>query len=663
MTVIAHYSRRNAFGLNQSWQTWNSNLTINSSGELELTSGSGTRLMAKSPLSLGTTQYFTIYLKKPGNPSSSNPIIAPLDSGGSSAWRIRLGSTGTLLLDNASNSNLGTISALSNDTLYRIELVMTTTTYDMRVYVGETGTQHGSTLSGSSTLGLVTNFRWGQANSTPTVPAVVIPKLAMGDAAIGQFDDRADAAGDTVMFIGDSKFDMDSDQSSTTPADGPDLIGDALEVVGWDLSNAVLYSMGGKRIAVADNAGKTFAQNYADLKNQLGAAPTYLFIELGTNDRAQSDSTINADIDTALAAVDSSVYIYVVGLTSKVSASSDDIRVNGLWAAKLATRGDGEVLDWDSYIHGLDGGANPGDYFIAGDSTHLSYLGNSTKATWMASILVPDAPEGTGSLAYGFALTGAGEIAPEGTGTLAHTWAVSGAGETTREGTGALTHAWGLTGAGETTSEGTGTLGHAWALTGSGQASPEGTGGLTHAWALTGAGESAREGTGTLDHSWTLAGTGESAREGTGSLAYGFALSGASSSIPGGSGSLGYGFSLAGSGSKPSKGTGAISHGWTLAGDGATDHEGAGQLGYAFSLSGTGSTVGGGTGALIHVWTLTGAGSTNPQGGGTLTHGWSLAGTGEGVPPSPFPAVLTLTAGGTVLTLTGTSPVLTLEAS
>lgn len=373
-TPVRQWTGDSVFGLDSTFQECNPAILWTTDRTLSF-GGTGTRLLRYSPLGLTGYHEVTFYLKKTGNPSSSNPIIAPLTSGGASAYRIRLSSTGTLIVDNSSNAAVGSATtALSDNVWYRVEYTANTTVFELKVFTVSTGVQLGATVGGSSTFGAVDNWRMGQVSSSPNIPTFEVDKIAIWDEA-GQnrvIADGATATGLSVAVIGDSRTNMAPD-ASTIFGEGQELVGAAFVAAGIDLNNVYFWGVGGKRMTVADLTGKTFANNYADAVAMLGGHPDVVVAHLGKNDEAQNDATINGYLSTLNGIIDSSVFVRWIGETSRATASADDTRVNGLVSSALATRGNAEHVDWDSVIRALDGGSNPSSYWQ--DSTHPTHTG------------------------------------------------------------------------------------------------------------------------------------------------------------------------------------------------------------------------------------------------------------------------------------------------
>ncbi|MCE0510832.1 SGNH/GDSL hydrolase family protein [Microbacterium sp. KKR3/1] len=398
-----------------------------------VTSSAATKIIGKSPLGSPSTTYFGFRYRATGNPSSSQVILHPFTSGGSTSFRLRRGSTGTIILDGASSNGLDTSSVTATNTDYAITGSVSATAASVTITAAD-GTTVIDTISATNTFGLVDNWRMGQIGSSPALPDWLFRMLLVSDTPVtaAMVLETPDALGATqVGIIGDSNMGGLGDNS---------YYYDAFVDAGLSTRDVYFWGVGGKRIAVADLTGKTAANNIADATAWLGSIDTWV-IALGTNDRPQSDSTINADIDTLLTAIGGTAKIIWIGLTSKATASTDDIRVNGLIQAKLTARGNAEFADWDTYIRGIDGGANPSPYWLTTDSTHMTPLGYEVRSAYVASLLVDDTPvdvDGTGVLTLSGSASRTVTVGRSATATLGVSGAASVTVAVDRSGSGAL---------------------------------------------------------------------------------------------------------------------------------------------------------------------------------------------------------------------------------
>lgn len=387
MTVLFKWSGDDVGGFDHEATAFNPAFTYSQDGDNAslLFTPAGAAFMGKSPLGSPDTVAGRFALKLSAYPSASNPILAPLASGGASAWRIRLSSTGTLIVDNQSSAAVGTSAAIPLNQWVLVKFLATATTFNLRIYDAKRGgALIGAEVSATNTFGLMDNLRLGQGTGTPVIPPYRIDDLLITDDATWLPEPTAPVAISTPVLgiIGDSL-------TSMSGANGSYLYNSLVDA-GLSTRNTYLWGVGGKRIAVADLTGKTSAQNIQDAKNQFGTIDTWI-VALGTNDRPQVDATVNAAIDTILDSIGAGPKVIWIGLTSKGSASADDIRLNGLIQAKLAARGNAEFADWDAHIRAIDGGSNPSPYWLTTDATHMTPAGYEIRADYYVAQLVTPA--------------------------------------------------------------------------------------------------------------------------------------------------------------------------------------------------------------------------------------------------------------------------------
>lgn len=360
----------------------------------KVTSSAATKIIGKSPLGSPTTTYFGFRYRASGNPASSQVFLHPFTSAGATSFRLRRSSTGTIILDGASTNSLDTSSVTAINTDYAFIGSASATSVSITIYAAD-GVTVIDTISATNTFGLVDNWRMGQIGTTPALPDWYFRMLLVGDTPITAADVLA-----TPTTLGTTRIGVVSDSNGFENGAGPTHYFDAFTTAGVDTRGIYYGGVGGKRIAVADLTGKTGPNNVADAQAWLGTIGTWI-VALGTNDRPQSDATINADIDTLLAAIGAGPKVIWIGLTSKATASTDDIRVNNLIQAKLTARGNAVFADWDAHIRAIDGGSNPSPYWLTTDSTHMTALGYAERAAFYVDQLADDAPvevDGTGTL-------------------------------------------------------------------------------------------------------------------------------------------------------------------------------------------------------------------------------------------------------------------------
>lgn len=376
MATLLKWSGDDVGGYDSELNSLHPNMVYDQEGDNAslLVSPSGVTMLSKNPIGspAATSGRFSIRLS--GYPEFSNPIVVPLDGAGQIAWRLRLSSTGTLIIDNAENTQVGVTAPIPLNTWALVKWQATATQISVRLYDQKRGGDLiGSEVVASSEFGLVNNFRIGQINNTPVIPPFHLDDILLTDTAEWAADPVAPAPleGPTVAIIGDSL---------TAMGDG-DFLYNALDGAQMPTRPVYVWGVGGKRISATDAAGKTTMQNIQDARNMLGTVDTWI-IALGTNDRPQNDSAVLDSIDTVLDAIGPSGRVVWIGLTSKGAASPDDVRLNGLIQSRLAERPDSTFADWDAHIRGLDGGDPNSELWSPDDYTHMSAGGYAVRANF-----------------------------------------------------------------------------------------------------------------------------------------------------------------------------------------------------------------------------------------------------------------------------------------
>jgi hypothetical protein len=418
---------------------------------LRVTGSGATKIFGKSPLGEPSTTYFRFRYRKTGNPSSGGVFLHPFTSGGATAFRLRVGSTGTIILDGASTNGLDTSSALANDTTYILVGQVSTSAASVTIYAND-GTTVIDTIAATNTFGLVDNWRMGQIGNSPTIPDYYVTDLVVATTS-GEANSTIpaptaiDGGFPRVAIIGDSLTAMSG-------ANGAYIYTELVNH-GFPPQNVYLWGVGGKKIADADLTTRTTAQNITDAVVQLGGIDVAI-LALGTNDRPSNNATVDAALSTAIGALTSAapdVDLHWIGLTSKQSASTDDTRVNGRIQNAL-TGGVGTFWDWDAYIRAIDGGANPSPLWLTTDNTHMTSTGYPYRAEYYVDIFATSAPEeheGEAALDVTVALTADGSPTVGDTATLTATATLTGAGAPTLAGSATLTAAGTLSAVGSPT--------------------------------------------------------------------------------------------------------------------------------------------------------------------------------------------------------------------
>ncbi len=411
MTNDRKLSLDNRGGLDSTFQlcspliTWDS--TASDGHPRVKVSPSGVTIAAYSPLGNQAicTQAWEIELT--GTPTGSNVIVGPLDSSGAAAYRLLLTSGRVVQPRDAANATTGTVGtgpALAIGTRYRLEWTVTPTVLTLKVFLAETATQVGSTVTQTSTFGATDNFRYGQLNASPNLPPYYIYDLRFvgnSSAFLGPDLPPVAQTAPRIAIIGDSLTNMAAN-ATTIFGEGQELLEAAFAARGYEGQNIYLWGVGGKRISVADLTGRTTMSNWADASAMLTNVD-HVIIALGTNDRPQTDATVNASIDTLIAAIPSTIPTTWIGLTSKGFASVDDIRVNNLLKAKIAVRPNATFADWDAAIRAVDHGDLNSPLWQPGDSTHMTHDGYNLWRAPFYALQVPDLATPPADLELAFA--------------------------------------------------------------------------------------------------------------------------------------------------------------------------------------------------------------------------------------------------------------------
>lgn len=399
-----------------------------------VTSSAATKIIGRSPLGSPATTYFGFRFRKTGNPTSSQVFLHPFTSTGATAFRLRFSSAGAIILDGASTNTLDTSVALANDTDYAVVGEVSATVATITIY--DASGNVVDILTATNTFGLVDNWRMGQIGGSPALPDWYFRMLLVGDTTITAAQVLA-----TPPALGTKRRAIMGDSNTGENGAGPTHYFDALTAAGVNTRDMYWWGVGGKRIAAADLTGKTGANNVTDANTWMGSIDTWV-VALGTNDRPQTDATINTDIDTLLTAIGTGPKIIWIGLTSKATASTDDIRVNNLIKAKLTARGNATFADWDAHIRAIDGGANPSPYWLTTDTTHMTALGYQERASFYAAQLAENTPvkvTAAGSLVLTGSATRTVRLARTASGTFALTGTAQTATRVTQTAQGTLT--------------------------------------------------------------------------------------------------------------------------------------------------------------------------------------------------------------------------------
>lgn len=464
----------------------------------------------------------------------------------------------------------------------------------------------GGTLTFSLT---VTDNAGATATDTVSIKAVLIPTLAI---------------------IGDSTTERATEV--TAPPTREAATRALLNGVGWADESIYWYGRGGKRIAAADNTGKTSMQNLTDAIALLGGRPDRLIVGLGTNNGGQTTAEFDAEMDTLIAAIAAAGVPEVLWVNIGVYnvANNQALLMNPRIQAKLAAAPAPTVwryLDWNEYIH-RNGVYDVNDWIAGtGDTTHMSVQGWAKRDAWIIDRLqnIPEVPTtGSGVGTTTTSGNGVGSVVRSGVGTSGTvTTSATGAGVSTRAGSGT----------GSTVTSGDGT----------GASSRAGAGSGTTTTSASGTGSSARAGSGSGSVTTTGSGVGGTVRSGSGSGTTTTEAFGAGySPVVGGKAGSGFGTTTTsgtGVGTVTRGGSGSGSTTTSGTGSGVTPtvtmSQGSGQGAVTTSGSGVGDAPtlgmpeGSGAGTVTTIGVGAGAVSKSGGGQGQVT----TSGTGVGYQP------------------------------
>lgn len=309
-------------------------------------------------------------------PTAASAIFAPLDNAGNPSFRVILTNTGTFTINNAANAWAGaTYTPLALNTRYRVEYWATTTSIELRIYT-EAGTLH-DTASVTGVFGDLANFRFGQFNATPNLPATKVYDLALSNTAaqIGPKAQpgRMDSTQPRVAIIGDS-----------LTAEMLPILYAAMTEAGVTTRNLYTWGVGGKQLTADDVTGRDTLSNMRDARTMLGDVDLWL-IALGTNNTPDTDAVVNTALDAVLGATNGKP-VHWVNVTYKTTPSATATRINKLITAKV-TAPNRAVADWDAWVHN---GRNESGLWVSADDTHMTPAGYALRAAFYADLLTED---------------------------------------------------------------------------------------------------------------------------------------------------------------------------------------------------------------------------------------------------------------------------------
>lgn len=351
------------------------------------------KIAGKSPLGNRSTYYFGIWADFTGNPAGASQVFVHcLNSGGTNAFRLRRGSTGTIILDGAVTNSLATSPVIPAAPFLLVGSIAPDSG-TVTIYAAD-GTTVLGTLSATGTgiFGALDNWRMGQMAGSPAIPDWGF-RLLVGDTPI-----TAAMVLETSPPVVGEKFFIGGDSLTSMSGANGTYVYTELVASGIPPENVYFWGVGGKRISVPSTAStnnngnaKTTMQNIQDARAALGTIDTFL-IALGQNDVPFTSPEIEGYVDALLAEIGAGPKVVWISLSALQTASADHVRINGILQAKLAARPNSFLADWNAYIRSVDGGANPSPLWDV-DGIHMTPLGYQTqRAPYFVDQLVDDGP-------------------------------------------------------------------------------------------------------------------------------------------------------------------------------------------------------------------------------------------------------------------------------
>lgn len=373
---------------------------------LRLSDGSVANFIGVSELGDTTQLSIRFLFKLYAQGSGQADLISPQNSLGEISWRLRVTTIGGFVLIDANNTARAWSSEVPLNQWVRVELTTdtdpdtSTGTLTLKVFDSPTSMVEigDTTIMSAAAMRTVDNFRMGITLAGPTIDwgfdDILVADSDPVDPWLGPVSPpSADPGHPSIAIIGDSLTSM----SQTHGA----YLYDELTNRGFSTRNVMLWGVGGKKLTAPDITGKTTLNNLTDFSIPFDDQLDVVLIALGTNDRPDSDIVINANLDTVLSALEPETKLIWIGLTSKESASVEDIRVNNLIKTKVEARPNSIFADWDTHIRAIDGGSNPSPYWLTTDSTHMSPDGYSIRAEYYVDQLEAILSEGRQSIYIG----------------------------------------------------------------------------------------------------------------------------------------------------------------------------------------------------------------------------------------------------------------------
>lgn len=305
-------------------------------------------------------------------------------------WRVTVSVAGTLQLRDSAQLNVAESPAMTLGQAYRVEVVVNGSATTLSVYDQVETLFYTKTVN--LTAGTLEQVQFGKTNG-PAFGPLYFDDLAIGNtaSAIGPKTGGAPPptlpAG-TIAMIGDSLTYQDGN--------GVTNITNKLVAAGWQAGNISVYGCIGKRISTADSNGKTTVQNIADARAQLGE-PALWVIALGTNGRADPDTTTTSNVTQVMDAIGAGKKVLWIGVGLMSSTDADSLRRNQAIIAALTNYPGAVYADWNGYVHN---GRDESGLWNVNDGIHMTPNGYALRNTFMVEQVTSMPGDGAATAQY-----------------------------------------------------------------------------------------------------------------------------------------------------------------------------------------------------------------------------------------------------------------------
>ncbi|MEM8876175.1 MAG: hypothetical protein AAGD32_18165 [Planctomycetota bacterium] len=301
---------------------------------------------------------------------------------------------------------------------------------------------------------------------------------------------------------------------------------------------------------------------------------------------------------------------------------------------------------WDGIAaYREDNSTRPSDTgtFTTADTTAWSWL---HVAAQRASAGGPTEVTSSGTISYGYTVTGTPQTGASSGGTVSYGYTVSGAGQAGATSAGTIVYGYSVAGSGQVSSESTssGSITYGYAVTGTPSVGAVGSGTIAYGYAVTGSASVGDVGSGSVVYGYGVTGSASVDVLGAGTIVYGYTVTGFATTNGGviSNGAVVYDYQVTGTAQTGTTGLGAVTYGYTVTGTPSAGAISAGTIVYGYSVVGTAVTNGGvlASGSVVYGYAITGTPTATVTSLGTVVYGYTV--TGTAIIPNPggliFPA-------------------------